>query len=91
MTLVLSPTSRKAMPRDSDMGINSRGAVRDVETVLDSEKSRRRNQNACTNNSNKSAVMQTKTPRAITESDASDTDTKLAQGCGEGKKLQKRN
>ena len=90
MTLVLSPTSRKAMPGDSDMGINSRGAVRDVETLLASERSRRRHQSACTNNSNNSAVMQQTTPRAVTESDASDTDTKLAQGSGEGGKLQKR-
>lgn len=80
------------------MGINSRGAGSDVETFLDPERSRRRNQSTCSSNARNSAAKQSKTPRAVTESDASDTEMKWTQestftgresGAGEGS-LQKR-
>jgi hypothetical protein len=63
------------------MGINSRGSVSDVETFLEPERSRRRNESACTNNARNSAVKQSQsqTPRTVTESDASDTEIKWAQ------------
>jgi len=97
--LVISPPSRKeGMPGESEMGINSRGAGSDVETFLDPERSRRRNQSTCSSNARNSAAKQSKTPRAVTESDASDTEMKWTQestftggesGAGEGR-LQKR-
>jgi hypothetical protein len=79
--LVLSPPPRKAMPRDSEMGINSRGSVNDVETFLEPERSRRRNKSAISNSARSEAVKQSQsqTPLAVTESDASDTEMKGAQ------------